>query len=75
MSEKKLDSSINDYIETKTSKNNVKQQEWKMAIRLQEVSNLKLSKYLKKLLQEKCNRWKNNSWSWTWIKTMLCRKR
>lgn len=52
MSEKELDSSINDYIETETSNNYVKQQEWDMAIGLQEVDNLKPSKYLEKLLQE-----------------------
>ena len=52
MSEKELDSSINDYIETETPKNYVKQQEWDMAIGLQEVDNLKPSKYLEKLLQE-----------------------
>ena len=52
MSERDLDSSINDYIETETPNNYVKQQEWDMAIGLQEVDNLKPSKYLKKLLQE-----------------------
>lgn len=52
MSERELDSSINDYIETETPKNYVKQQEWDMAIGLQEVDNLKSSKYLEKLLQE-----------------------
>lgn len=52
MSEKELDSSINDYIETETPNNYVKQQEWDMAIGLQEVDNLKPSKYLEKLLQE-----------------------
>lgn len=52
MSEKELDSSINDYIETATPNNYVKQQEWDMAIGLQEVDNLKPSKYLEKLLQE-----------------------
>ena len=52
MSEKELDSSINDYIETETPKNYVKQQEWDMAIGLQKVDNLKPSKYLEKLLQE-----------------------
>ena len=31
MSERKLDSSIDDYIETETPKNYVKQQEWDMA--------------------------------------------
>ena len=52
MSEKELDSSINDYIETETPNNYVKQQDWDMAIGLQEVDNLKPSKYLEKLLQE-----------------------
>ena len=52
MFEKELDSSINDYIETETPNNYVKQQEWDMAIGLQEVDNLKPSKYLEKLLQE-----------------------
>lgn len=52
MSERELDSSINDYIETETPKNYVKQLEWDMAIGLQEVDNLKPSKYLDKLIQE-----------------------
>ena len=52
MSEKELDSSINDYIETETPNNYVKQQEWDLAIGLQEVDNLKPSKFLEKLLQE-----------------------
>lgn len=52
MSERELDSSINDYIETETPKNYVKQLEWDMAIGLQEVDNLKPSKYLKNLLQK-----------------------
>lgn len=52
MSERDLDSSINDYIETETPKNYVKQQEWDMAIGLQRVDNLKPSKYLESLLQE-----------------------
>ena len=52
MSERDLDSSINDYIETETHKNYVKQQEWDMAIGLQRVDNLKPSKYLESLLQE-----------------------
>ena len=52
MSEKELDSSINDYIETETPNNYVKQQEWYMAIGLQEVDNLKPYKYLEKLFQE-----------------------
>lgn len=52
MSERDLDSSINDYIETEMPKNYVRQQEWDMAIGLQEVDNLKPSKYLEKLLHE-----------------------
>ncbi len=52
MSERELDSSINDYIDPETPKNYVKQQEWDMAIGLQEVDNLKPSRYLEKLLQE-----------------------
>ena len=52
MSERELDSSINDYIETETPKNYIKQLQWDMAIGLQEVDNLKPSKYLEKLLQE-----------------------
>lgn len=52
MSEKELDSSVNNYIEMGTTKYNIKQQEWDMAIGLQEVDNLKPSKYLEKLLQE-----------------------
>ena len=42
MSEKELDSSINNYIEVKS--NNIKQLDWDMAIGLQEVDNLKPSK-------------------------------
>ena len=49
MSERELDSSINNYIENKS---NIRQEEWDMAIGLQEVDNLKPSKYLEKLLQE-----------------------
>ena len=52
MTEKELDSSVNDYIETNISKSNTLQQEWDIAIGLQEVDNLKPSKYLEKLLQE-----------------------
>lgn len=52
MSERELDSSINDYIETETPKNYVKQLEWDIAIGLQKVDNLKPSKYLEGLLQE-----------------------
>lgn len=52
MSERELDSSKNDYIENETPKNYVKQLYWDMAIGLQEVDDLKPSKYLEKLLQE-----------------------
>ena len=52
MSERELDSSINDYIEAEPPKNYVKQSQWDMAIGLQEVDSLKPSKYLEKLLQE-----------------------
>ncbi len=52
MSEKELDSSVNEYKEEYKSSNYVKQLQWDMAIGLQEVDNLKPSKYLKKLLEE-----------------------
>ena len=52
MSERELDSSINDYIEAESPKNYIKQSQWDMAIGLQEVDNLKPSKYLEELLQE-----------------------
>ena len=52
MSERELDSSMNNYIETNKSENYVKQLEWDMAIGLQKVDNLKPSKYLEKLSQE-----------------------
>lgn len=52
MRERILDSSKNEYIETETPKNYVKQLQWDMAIGLQEVDDLKPSKYLEKLLQE-----------------------
>lgn len=52
MSERELDSSMNNYIETNKSENYVKQLEWDMATGLQKVDNLKPSKYLEKLLQE-----------------------
>ena len=51
MSERELDSSINDYIEAESPKNYIKQSQWDMAIGLQEVDNLKPSKYLGELLQ------------------------
>lgn len=52
MSEKELDSSVNEYKERYKSNNYVKQLQWDMAIGLQEVDNLTPSKYLEKLLEE-----------------------
>lgn len=52
MSEKELDSSVNEYEEEYKSSNYIKQLQWDMAIGLQEVDNLKPSKYLEKLLEE-----------------------
>ena len=46
------DSSTGKYILTETPKNHIKQLRWDMAIGLQEVDNLKPSKYLEKLIQE-----------------------
>ena len=52
MSEKELDSGLNEYIENPKTDNYAKQVQWDMAIGLQEVDNLKPSKYLEKLLEE-----------------------
>ena len=52
MSEEQLDSSKNLYIEEEISSYGIKQLQWDMAIGLQEVDNLKPSKYLEQLLQE-----------------------
>ena len=52
MSEKELDSSNVEYIEEIKPEGYVKQLQWDMAIGLQEVDNLKPSKYLEKLLEE-----------------------
>lgn len=52
MTEKELDSSVNSYNEIERPKNYAKQLQWDMAIGLQEVDNLKPSKYLEKLLSE-----------------------
>ena len=52
MSEKKFDSSVNEYEEKYKISNYVKQLQWDMAIGLQEVDNLKPSKYLENLLEE-----------------------
>ena len=55
MNEKELDSSNIEYTEEIKPEGYVKQLQWDMAIGLQEVDNLKPSKYLKKLLQENVN--------------------
>ena len=55
MSEKELDSSNVECTEAIKPKGYVKQLQWDMAIGLQEVDNLKPSKYLEKLLQENVN--------------------
>ena len=52
MDEKELDSSIREYIEETKPTGYIKQQEWDMAIGLQEVDNLKPSKYLEKLVND-----------------------
>ena len=52
MSEKELDSSINEYEEINKPSEYIKQQEWDMAIGLQQVEKLKPSKYLEKLINE-----------------------
>ena len=48
MSERELDSSINDYIETETPKKYVKQLQWDMAIGHQQFDKLKPFQYLEK---------------------------
>ncbi len=55
MSEKELDSSNNVYTEEIKPEGYIKQLQWDMAIGLQEVDNLKPSKYLEKLLKENVN--------------------
>ena len=55
MSEKELDSSNVEYNEEIKPNGYIKQLQWDMAIGLQEVDNLKPSKYLEKLLQENVN--------------------
>ena len=52
MSEKDLDSSVNEYEEKYKPKGYIKQLEWYMAIGLQQVDNLKPSKYFEKLTKE-----------------------
>ena len=52
MYEKEFDSSVNEYEEQYKSINYIKQLQWDMAIGLQEVDNLKPSKYLEKLVND-----------------------
>lgn len=52
MMKRVLDSSTEKYILTETPKNHIKQLRWDIAIGLQEVDNLKPSKYLENLMQE-----------------------
>ncbi len=52
MSEKDLDSSMNEYIEKEQSYQRIKQSQWDMAIGLQEVDNLKPSKFLLELIKD-----------------------
>ena len=52
MNEREFNSSVNEYEEQYKSNNYIKQLQWDMAIGLQEVDNLKPSKYLEKLLKE-----------------------
>lgn len=52
MSERDLDSSSINYEEEVKDSNYVKQLQWDMAIGLQEVDNLKPSKYLEKLVND-----------------------
>ena len=49
MREETLDSSTNSYQEKQKSKGYIKQLQWDMAIGLQQVDNLKPSKYLKQI--------------------------
>ena len=52
MNERELDSSVNEYEEQYKSNNYIKQLQLDMTIGLQDVNNLKPSKYLKNLLEE-----------------------
>ena len=54
MSEKELDSSINSYQEEIKPKGYMKQLQWDMAIGLQQVDNLKPSKYLEQISEKEC---------------------
>ena len=55
MREEDLDSSVNEYEEEYKSSSYIKQLEWDMAIVLQQVDNLKPSKYLEKLYKDNIN--------------------
>ena len=52
MREETLDSSTNSYQEKQKSKGYIKQLQWDMAIGLQQVDNLKPSKYLKQISEK-----------------------
>ena len=52
MDEKDFDSSVNEYEEEYKTKGYIKQLEWAMAIGLQQVDNLKPSKYFEERLDE-----------------------
>jgi len=52
LDEKELDSSTREYIEETKPTGYIKQLQWDMAIGLQEVDNLKPSKYLEKLVSD-----------------------
>ena len=52
MSEKELDSSVNEYEEKYKANSYIKQLQWDMAIGLQEVDNLKPSKYFENLVND-----------------------
>ena len=52
MSEKDLDSSVNPYREEAKPKGYIKQSQWNMAIGLQQVDNLKPSKYLEQISEK-----------------------
>jgi len=55
MDEKEFDSSIFEYEEQYKTQKEIKQLEWDMAIGLQEVDNLKPSKYLEELINDNIN--------------------
>lgn len=74
MSEKDIDSSINEYEVINRSDEYIKQIQWDMTIGLQEVDNLKPSKQLKTFRRK--HYWRNvHSRSKRKIENMLCLKR